>query len=140
MKKFLSILVAVFMLFALAACGNDTKDNEYENVNTPTSGAAESSNVGQEDVLEKTEGSDKEWREFLKDYEKWVDDYIVLVKKYNQNPTDMSILSDYTEMVSEMAEWSSKADDIELELKDTEEALEYSQELLRIASKLATID
>ncbi len=84
-----------------------------------------------------TENSNEEWRQFLKDYENWVDDYIAIVKKYKDNPTDMSILSDYTETVADLAEWSSRADEIELELEDTEAALEYSQELLRIAAKLA---
>lgn len=82
-------------------------------------------------------GDDAEWKQFLKDYEAWVDDYITIVKKYKDNPTDMSILSDYTEMVSEMADWTERADEIELELEDTDAALEYSTELLRIAGKLA---
>ncbi len=82
---------------------------------------------------------DAEWKEFLEDYEVWVDDYIEIVKKYKDNPTDMSILSDYTEMVSEMADWSERADEIELELEDTSAALEYSAELLRIAGKLAEV-
>lgn len=85
----------------------------------------------------KSSTDDAKWKQFLKDYEAWVDDYIAIVKKYKNNPTDMSILSDYTEMVSEMAEWSEKADEIELELEDTDEALEYSKEVLRIAGKLA---
>lgn len=80
---------------------------------------------------------DVEWKQFLKDYEAWVDDYIEIVKKYKDNPSDMSILSDYTEMVSEIADWSERAEEIELELEDTSVALEYSTELLRIAGKLA---
>ena len=60
-----------------------------------------------------------------------------IIKKYKVNPTDMSILSDYTKMASKAADWSARADEIELELKDTQEALEYSAELLRIAAKLA---
>ncbi len=83
--------------------------------------------------------SSVDWREFLVEYEEWVDDYIEIVKKYNNNPSDMSILSDYTEMVSEMTEWTDKADDVELSITDTDEALEYSQELLRIAGKLAKV-
>lgn len=80
---------------------------------------------------------DANWKQFLKDYEAWVDDYIVVLKKYKENPTDASILSDYSEMVSEMVDWSDKADEIELELEDTDAALEYSAELLRIAGKLS---
>ena len=84
-----------------------------------------------------TTGDDAEWKQFLKDYEAWVDDYIAIVKKYKDNPSDMTILSDYTEMVSEMADWTERADEIELELEDTSAAIEYSAELLRIAGKLA---
>lgn len=89
------------------------------------------------DTAKDSSADDAEWKQFLKDYEAWVDDYIEIVKKYKDNPSDMSILSDYTEMVSEMADWSERADEIELELEDTSAALEYSAELLRIAGKLA---
>lgn len=82
-------------------------------------------------------GDDEEWRQFLKDYEEWVDSYIEIIKKYKENPYDMSILSDYTEMVSEMADWTERADEIEQELDSTGASLEYSAELLRIAGKLA---
>ena len=84
-----------------------------------------------------TTTDDAEWKQFLKDYEAWVDDYIEIVKKYKDNPSDTTILSDYTEMVSEMADWTEQADEIELELEDTSAAIEYSAELLRIAGKLA---
>ncbi len=77
------------------------------------------------------------WREFLQDYEAWVDSYITFMEKYKANPTDLTLLSDYAKMMSEMSEWSLKADELELEIEDPEEALEYSAELLRIAGKLA---
>ena len=50
----------------------------------------------------------------------------------------MSILSDYTDMKTEMAEWTSKAEDMEKELEDASpaELAEYSAELLRIAAKI----
>lgn len=89
------------------------------------------------EVEKDSTNDDAEWKQFLKDYEAWVDDYIVIVKKYKDNPSDMSILSDYAEMISEMTDWTERADEIELELEDTDAALEYSAELLRIAGKLA---
>ena len=89
------------------------------------------------EVKKDSANDDTEWKQFLKDYEAWVDEYIAIVKKQKDNPSDMSILSDYTEMLSEMTEWTERADEIELELEDTDEALEYSKELLRIAGKLA---
>ena len=126
------------------------KENDVEedsSIETSSSEAEnDSTNDDEEDSLVETTsseiekdstGDDAEWKQFLKDYEAWVDDYIAIVKKYNDNPTDMSILSDYSEMISEMTDWTERADEIELELEDTDAALEYSAELLRIAGKLA---
>ncbi len=80
-----------------------------------------------------TENSD--WRQFLKDYEAWVDKYIDIYKRYQENPTDMNLLNEYMELLTEMTEWSERADEIEIE--DAQEALEYSKELSRIISKLS---
>lgn len=88
-----------------------------------------------ESEVEDTAADNAEWREFLADYEAWVDDYIEIVLKYKENPTDMTILSDYTEMLSELSDWSERSTEIALELEDTTAALEYSAELSRIAGK-----
>ena len=48
---------------------------------------------------------------FLKNYEKFITDYIAILKKYKANPTDMSIMSDYTEMVSEATKWADFNED-----------------------------
>lgn len=97
------------------------------------------SNKEQSVNKEKLENTNDEtdWEEFLLNYETWVDDYIAIVKKYKDNPTDASILSDYTEMVAEIAEWAERADEIKLEIEDTSDALEYTKEVLRIAGKIA---
>lgn len=81
---------------------------------------------------------DEEWRTFLKEYEEWVDEYIALVKKYKSNPLDMSILADYTKMVSEMTDWTKRADEIKEELKDPDALAEFTKELLRISGKIAS--
>jgi len=49
----------------------------------------------------------------------------------------MALLNEYMELVTEMTEWAERADEIELEIEDTNEALEYSKELLRIIAKLS---
>ncbi len=84
--------------------------------------------------------SDSDWKQFLKEYEEWVDNYIIIVKNYKNNPTDITILSDYMDMISKLSEWTERADDFKYELEDTSEAVEYSKELLRIAGKLAEIE
>ncbi len=153
MKKLLAMLLTALLVFSLAACGNNsgtTNENidDAENVSSSTDLGVESEETQAEDVeSEKEESkpaeeskdseSNTEWRQFLKDYEKWVDDYVSFMKRYNANPSDLSLLSEYSKMLADMAEWTEKADKIELELEDTSESLEFSAELLRIAAKLA---
>lgn len=90
---------------------------------------------------EKTSSNGKEWKAFLQDYSDWVEDYVKIMKKYSENPSDTSILSDYADMVSELAEWQSKAEDVADELEDASpsELAEYSAELLKISTKIAQI-
>lgn len=80
---------------------------------------------------------DEEWRTFLIEYEQWVNDYIALAKKYESNPSDTSILSDYTKMASQVSEWSKKAERIKEELEDSNALAEFTREYLRITAKLA---
>ena len=140
MKKLLSIVLSLTLILALAACGDKT-DNDVESNNDvasiETSNNVDNSAENDEEAPAKT-ASDAEWKQFFKEYEEWVDEYIEITKKYKDNPSDMSILSDYTDMMTEMAEWTSKAEDMEKELEDASpaELAEYSAELLRIAAKI----
>ena len=77
------------------------------------------------------------WEEFINEYDAWVDEYIEISQKYAENPTDATILTDYTKMAGEAAEWIKKADNLENDLT-AEEAAEYSAELEKITEKLAS--
>lgn len=80
---------------------------------------------------------EEEWRQFIKEYEAWVDNYIAIVQKYQKNPTDASIMSDYTKMIAEAKDWTERAEKIKDELKDANAMADFSAELLRISSKIA---
>ena len=143
MKKLVCIIMALLMGVSLVACGAEEKPSDDSTV---TETNAESTLESEEDVvsIQETESKENnkdsaEWKEFLKDYEEWVDDYIAIVKKQKENPTDMTILAEYTEMLSDLSEWSNKADDVAESIENTEEAMEYSKEVLRIAGKLTEV-
>ena len=65
---------------------------------------------GADDVMEYT--GDDSWEEALDEYEDYVDSYVSIMKKMKANPTDMSILEDYTELAEATQEWASKMDNI----------------------------
>lgn len=50
-----------------------------------------------------------ECTQFLDGYEKYVDDYIQLLKDYKSNPTDLSLMQRVTNMAEEAKTWSDKA-------------------------------
>ena len=135
MKKILSLICSLALIFSLVACNTDNniKQENLSNQNPQING--EASNISTES------SSSAEWSQFLKEYEEWVDKYIVIYNKYKSNPTDLSILSDYTDMAAQLVEWSEKTENVqkELESASSEELAEYSKELLRIAGKMTEI-
>ena len=66
---------------------------------------------------------------FIKDYEDFANSYIKLIKKYKANPTDASILSEYTEAVD-------KASKMQTEASNCTDA-KYATKLMDIANKIA---
>lgn len=149
MRKAIGIVLMVSLFLMLVACGDVTvvTDNTQTQTLSPEIAESEPSTFPEVETveteptasLEEEPEETVEWRQFLQEYEAWVDDYISIVKKYKENPTDMTILTDYMEMLSDLTQWSQKADKIQGSILDTSEALEYSKEMLRIAGKLAEV-
>jgi len=67
--------------------------------------------------------------QFIEDYEDFVRKYIKIIKKMKANPSDMSILTEYTEMASEAATMQTDA----AGCTDAK----YSRKLGRLATKMA---
>lgn len=67
--------------------------------------------------------------QFIKDYTAFVDSYIKLLKKYKANPTDASILSEYTEAAQKAAEMQTDASSC----SDPK----YAAKLMDLANKIA---
>jgi hypothetical protein len=93
------------------------------------SGSSTSNSSEAEKSDESNSTSDCE--EFLKGYEDFMDSYIAILKKYKNNPTDASILSEYTSVLSEASEWSSKTADC---AADAEFAAKFTEIQMKIAN------
>lgn len=78
------------------------------------------------------------WQEFLEEYEAWVDAFIEFMERYNANPTDMTLLAEYMELMTEMIEWAEKAENLEDDLSGEDLRL-YMETMTRILQKLAAI-
>jgi len=72
----------------------------------------------------------------LKDYEEFVDAYIIILKKVENNPTDPTILGEYMSMMTKSLEWMTKYEDISDSLNEPKELTEFLNEWTRIYTKL----
>jgi len=68
--------------------------------------------------------------QFITDYEDFINNYIKIIKKMKANPSDMSIMTEYTEMVS-------KAATMQTDAANCTDA-KYASKLLKLASKMAS--
>ncbi|MBQ4082550.1 MAG: hypothetical protein IJC55_04560 [Clostridia bacterium] len=130
MKKILStLLIVCFCALLFVACDN--------NANAPTDNTGNTDDPQNESIITSDLEEDKNWETFLAEYEAFVDDYIELTNKYKANPTDLTIVNQYTEMSQKVAEWNQEIDEIKNELaNDPTAAAEFADKLADIVKKL----
>lgn len=76
-----------------------------------------------------TESSSSDCDQFIKDYEQFVDSYIKILKKYKKNPSDASIIAEYSDVVQKAAEMQTNASNCT--------DAKYTAKLANIATKMA---
>jgi hypothetical protein len=120
MKKIVKIFGLILSAsLILSSCGGSSSEEtttENQEVNE--------SDASSEDAA----GSDCD--QFLADYETFVDSYISMAKKIQEDPTDMSAMTEYTSMMSKLTEMQSQGadcNDAEVALKMTELNLKIAQ-------------
>ncbi len=143
MKTFLSILITIITLTCLISCGVISDINEITDATKDVIDyydEIEDYNFEDEDSQDvSSDVSNADWQQLLKEYEDWVDEYVSISKKYSENPSDLSIMSDYFDMLGEMVEWAERTETMQESLDNASSAdiAEYAKELARIANKLA---
>lgn len=108
-----------------------------ESTSSSSSSSSNSSSSSSSSSSSTSSSSSANWKQLIKDYEAWVDDYIAFMKKYKDADSSQlsSMMSDYSKLMSDMSEWSKKMDDMEDELSGND-LTEYLKELTRITQKL----
>lgn len=77
-------------------------------------------------------------KEFLDGYERFMDQYVAFMKKYESNPSDLTLMTQYFTMLSELSEYSEAADrrsEKESEMSAADWAY-YTATMLRINNKM----
>ena len=134
MKKTIALILAIVLCLSLCACGgsNDTPETKNdEKISTPAESQLPTTNG--------TETMRPEFKEAMDAYEAFYDEYCEFMEEYKKNPSDMTLLPKYTEMLEKVAEMNEafEAWD-EDELSDAE--LKYYLDVTnRVMEKMADI-
>lgn len=112
---------------------------ESEETTKPVESSKPSESSSKPDNSNLVNGMHKDFKEAMDSYEKFMDEYVSFMKKYNANPTDMGLLSDYANYMSKYTDMVSKFDKWENEdLNDTELAY-YLDVQTRVTKKLLEV-
>ena len=80
-----------------------------------------------------------EFKKTMDDYEAWFDHYCEVMKKYQDNPSDMALLSEMTELLSEETEMLKQMEDMDQSEMNSAELAYYIDVTARIQKKLLEV-
>lgn len=127
----------------------DVEDTEEENSLQEEASSEETtpSTEDEQDAAESTDndsqelvdGMRPEFKEAMDSYEAFYDEYCDFMKKYAENPTDLELIAEYADMVSELAEMDKKFQAWDEDEMNDVEAKYYLEVSARVAKKLLEI-
>ncbi len=108
--------------------------------NNPNDVASENTENGESDTNAKlADGMRPEFKDAMDSYEAFYDEYCDILKKYTENPSDMKLLADYTDMLAKAAEMAEKFDDWENADLNSTELKYYLDVNNRVTQKLLDV-
>ena len=91
---------------------------------------------GSEEKNDDTGAVSADFKETMDSYEAFFDEYIEFMQKYKEDPSDLMLLSEYTDFLSKYTEYMGKLSAIDKEELSTADALYYAEVSARISKKL----
>ena len=85
------------------------------------------------------QGVDPELKEFLDSYEAFVDEYVVFMQQYSKNPTDLSLLARYTDIMQKYSDFAVKVEKYDTKEMSTEDAAYYIEVTSRCSQKMLKV-
>ena len=146
MKKLIAILLAVCLFFTLTACGAAEAAEEIveevisEVQEAPVVEEAPAEEIAVEEApAETVDGMRPEFKAAMDSYEAFYNEYCEFMKKYMENPTDLTLLGEYADMMSKSTEMNQTFEAWnEADMNDAELAY-YLEVNNRVAQKLLEV-
>ena len=90
-------------------------------------------------AAESKQGVDPDLKEFLDSYEAFVDEYVVFMQQYSKNPTDLSLLARYTDIMQKYSDFAVKVEKYDTKEMSTEDAAYYLEVTSRCSRKMLKV-
>lgn len=138
MKKIIAVTVATLLMLTLAGCSRDEPSTE------DGSNAVDTYEVDNEET-ESTDSDDEsgelspEFKKTMDDYEAWFDHYCEVMKKYEENPSDLELLSEMTDLLSEETVMLEEMENMDQSEMNAAELAYYIEVTARIEKKLLEV-
>lgn len=81
-------------------------------------------------------GLDPDFKAAMDSYEAFIDEYVAFMKKYNKNPNDISLITDYADYIGKYSEFAASIAKWEDEDLNNEELAYYIDVQARVSKKL----
>jgi len=151
-KKISIVAIIILILLVGRACGgrstSETKVEDQAKPETETSVAVEE-NAPAEEVSEESTQSDTddtdtgvlspEFKKTMDDYEAWFDHYCEVMKKYQENPSDMELLSEMGTLIAEEEKMLKQMESMDESEMNSVELAYYIDVTARIQKKLLEV-
>ena len=141
MKKILIGIIAVILVLALFGCGGGDsapEENESEPAETVEMETEESEPA---DTAEEASDTDSgllspEFKKTMDDYEAWFDHYCEVMKKYQENPSDLELLTEMSDLIAEETTMLEQLENMDESEMNNAELAYYIEVTARIEKKL----
>lgn len=77
------------------------------------------------------------FKEMMDSYEAFFDEYLAFMKKYEENPDDLTLISEYTDYISKYSDYMSKLSAVETDTLSAADLAYYTEVYARIMKKVA---
>lgn len=146
MKKYIAVIVALILILTLAGCGKDEATTENDTGTAESYDTVEEEAVSSEDS-DTGEGSSEadaghlspEFKKTMDDYEAWFDHYCDVMKRYEEDPSDMELLSEMTDLLTEETAMLEEMENMDQEEMNAAELAYYIEVTARIEKKLLEV-
>ena len=142
MKKKLVIFVVIVLVLMMIGC--EKKDEAPAEDQSVTSESYESTEEEPVETEPETESEDSgilspEFKKTMDDYEAWFDHYCEVMKKYQENPSDLGLLSEMTDLITEESAMLDQMESMDESEMNNAELAYYLEVTARIEKKLLEV-